>query len=658
MQRRLSTLFSQLQVAQLQVALLVAITISAGGRVNAQTSESDSSPLESVRETQSEDQPSAAAATESAESLDPEPANPEPANAEPANAEPADAEPAGEQPLADAPGQSDFEKAVELKLNARSPRDLNKVIELLDEALEVGVNERNEAFAELVLMSTLLYRGKLLSAEAIKKPSSDASSRLRWLQLRQLALSDLQRVVEIDPKQGEAHLLVGRLYSLKYFPRFADVNAARRALGKALKHRKGLSPEQLAQAYALRGDTQQDPKKRLADFHAAIENDSSKVEYLLLRAREHQRLGDSDSAVADIDKVLQQTPNNTDAHQLKALVLLTQGQTEEAIASFDRVTELNPKDINPYLLRAEAYNRIDQTAEAIEQLNKAIAIEPAKPETRLLRAQLYLIDDQPEAALADVELVLARQPGSLRGHLMRVQVLEKLGRREEAVDALERISQAAADRPEILLQLASMYHNFKAYEQAIDVLSRVIDQAADNLSALRLRGDMYLSVGNHSEALADFARAYELSPDDSSLLNNYAWTLATSPFDELRDGKRAIELATRAAELTEFEQPHILSTLAAAYAETGKFDRAVEISEQALDLERAVDETSDEALEDRPTLDSQLSSELASYRARKPWRELQQEGDAVESLPETDEPTFDPELDQAGVEEPDRAFDF
>ena len=60
--------------------------------------------------------------------------------------------------------------------------------------------------------------------------------------------------------------------------------------------------------------------------------------------------------------------------------------------------------------------------------------------------------------------------------------------------------------------------------------------------------------------------------------------LATSPEDKLRDGKRAVELATKAAEVSDFQTPHVLSTLAAAYAETGDFDTAKKWSAKSIEL--------------------------------------------------------------------------
>ena len=93
-------------------------------------------------------------------------------------------------------------------------------------------------------------------------------------------------------------------------------------------------------------------------------------------------------------------------------------------------------------------------------------------------------------------------------------------------------------------------------------------------------------------------------------MNNLAWVLATSPDESLRNGRRAIELATKACEVTDYKQPHILSTLAAGYAETGDFATAVEWSKKALEL-------------GEESQKEELAKELESYQSSKPWRELQ-----------------------------------
>ena len=75
---------------------------------------------------------------------------------------------------------------------------------------------------------------------------------------------------------------------------------------------------------------------------------------------------------------------------------------------------------------------------------------------------------------------------------------------------------------------------------------------------------------------------------------------------------RAVELALRACELSEYKKPHILSTLAAAYAEIGDFDTAIKWSSKAVEI-------SPEDIQD------QLKDELKSYKKGKPWRELKED---------------------------------
>jgi hypothetical protein len=65
------------------------------------------------------------------------------------------------------------------------------------------------------------------------------------------------------------------------------------------------------------------------------------------------------------------------------------------------------------------------------------------------------------------------------------------------------------------------------------------------------------------------------------VLNNLAWILATADKPELRNGKEAVWLATRAIELTDRRLPRFIATLAAAYAETGQFSKAAQIAQTA-----------------------------------------------------------------------------
>ncbi len=104
----------------------------------------------------------------------------------------------------------------------------------------------------------------------------------------------------------------------------------------------------------------------------------------------------------------------------------------------------------------------------------------------------------------------------------------------------------------------------------------------------------------------------QIDPNDGNALNNLAWVLATYPADTIRDGKRAVELAEKAAVLPGGEAPIVLRTLAAGYAEAGDFSNAVSTAQHALDLATGQNNTS---------LLATLRHEIELYQARTPYRE-------------------------------------
>ena len=74
-----------------------------------------------------------------------------------------------------------------------------------------------------------------------------------------------------------------------------------------------------------------------------------------------------------------------------------------------------------------------------------------------------------------------------------------------------------------------------------------------------------------------------LDPDNPEAHNNHALILAACPRAEVLDGRKAVESATRACDLTHWDQPACLDTLAAAYAEAGDFRSAVAWQTRAIE---------------------------------------------------------------------------
>jgi cytochrome c-type biogenesis protein CcmH/NrfG len=101
-------------------------------------------------------------------------------------------------------------------------------------------------------------------------------------------------------------------------------------------------------------------------------------------------------------------------------------------------------------------------------------------------------------------------------------------------------------------------------------------------------------------------------PGNPHLLSNLAWVLATCPQAAVRDGVRAVELAQQAVRLTDGNDPSMLGTLAAAYAEAGRFPEAITTIQNACALASGA---GDRALLEK---DQQL---LELYRRNQPYRE-------------------------------------
>ena len=92
--------------------------------------------------------------------------------------------------------------------------------------------------------------------------------------------------------------------------------------------------------------------------------------------------------------------------------------------------------------------------------------------------------------------------------------------------------------------------------------------------------------GRADEAVFHLHEALRLNPDSVEAMNNLAWTLATSPEANIRNGARAVELAERACKLTQYQKTVYIGTLAAAQAGAGRFDDAMATAQKAIALAR------------------------------------------------------------------------
>jgi tetratricopeptide (TPR) repeat protein len=118
--------------------------------------------------------------------------------------------------------------------------------------------------------------------------------------------------------------------------------------------------------------------------------------------------------------------------------------------------------------------------------------------------------------------------------------------------------------------------------------------------------------GRFEAAIVHYKKVLELEPRPMLAENGLAWLLATCPDARLRNGDQAVELAQQAVQLSGGQHPEILDTLAAAYAEAGRFPEAVANAERALHLAEVRTNT---------ILAQSIRDRLKLYEANVPYHE-------------------------------------
>jgi tetratricopeptide (TPR) repeat protein len=166
--------------------------------------------------------------------------------------------------------------------------------------------------------------------------------------------------------------------------------------------------------------------------------------------------------------------------------------------------------------------------------------------------------------------------------------------------------------------------NYFAHASLADFLmrgGRVTEAIAHSEEALRIRpgdadaqnnlGLALLQTGDTARAAAHLEKALEIDPGHMNAEVNLAWILATAPEGSTRNGARAVQLAEDVAHRAGHPNAIVLRTLAAAYAETGRFSDAIETAQQVITIGKA---TGNEGLV------SDLERNIAAYRLNQPIR--------------------------------------
>ncbi len=479
-------------------------------------------------------------------------------------------------PAAEA-GQADLDEAMVQRIDAHKPEELEEITRLLKSAISKGLSDESKSFANKMLASIQLEK-----AQAMAQQLAEGGGR-RLRQIRQQALDSLQEAIKYDPELVEAYMLIARLNLLPE----GSAEEVRKAATKAIELLAN-DPVEQSDAYVLRAMRQEDDKAKMEDLDAAVKADPKSAEALQGRALLRLNAEDLNGAVEDLQTLLKLDPSNQAVAQAAVEQLVKMDRIDDAVKLLSDALQVKPNE-GLYRLRGIIYRTQGKEEEAKEDLDKAIAMQPRDPLSLLQRAEIYLAQNDVKRAKQDLKEAIRVAPqvaDSVSAVRIRCYIAAEEGRMADAINDMKLLVGHAPDDPFWKLQLANLYLQDKRPSQAIEITNEILKQDEKNVSALRMRADTRLGIGEHVEAIKDYERALTLGIDEptqkSGVLNNLSWVLATSPKDEIRNAEKALKYGKEAAELTEYKEAHILSTLAAAYAENGNFEEARKWSKKQL----------------------------------------------------------------------------
>jgi tetratricopeptide (TPR) repeat protein len=286
--------------------------------------------------------------------------------------------------------------------------------------------------------------------------------------------------------------------------------------------------------------------------------------------------GKEDEAIAQYQKAVEINPGYAEARNNLGNVLLQQGKVDEAIVQLQRALEIKPDFADAHNNLGNALLQQGKVDEAMEHVLRALQINSDSANAHDILGNAFLQKGNVDGAILEYQAALQLNPHYAEAWYNLGNARLRQGKLDEAI---------------------------AQYEKALEINPDFAD-AHNNL------GTALLHQGNAAEAIAQYQLALQIKPDKAEIQNNLAWLLATCSQASLRNGNQAVALAEQANQLTGYDNPVVLDTLAAAYAEAGRFPEAVTIAQRALRLAEARSNTA---------LTVSLQSQLQLFQAGRPF---------------------------------------
>lgn len=285
----------------------------------------------------------------------------------------------------------------------------------------------------------------------------------------------------------------------------------------------------------------------------------------------------SEEALQHYYESLRLRPGFPDALNNLGLAMAARGKLDEAKLAYEQTLRVRPDDAFAHNNLGIALAKTGHLPEAVDHLAKALRIKGYYPEAHDNLGLVLVMQGRLDEAIKHYQLALQDKPNLAQAHNNLAMAIARKG---DVSTAQRHLEDALRLRP---------------------------DYAAAHVNL----GMLLTAQGRVTEAITHYEAACASDPKSSAPFNNLAWLLATYPAELVRNGPRAVELAGQADRLAGGRDPMILDTLAAAYAEAGDYEKAVETATRAIELAKSMENND---------LTEQLSQRCELYRRRQPFR--------------------------------------
>ncbi len=320
------------------------------------------------------------------------------------------------------------------------------------------------------------------------------------------------------------------------------------------------------------------------DLNNALKINATRPNFWNNRGLVYMRMNQIAPAIRDISYAISLSPNYANAWHNRGMCFYATGELDKSIADYNKAIELQ-KDIPVYYVnRGVSLHAAGQPAKALEDFDKAISIRDDLSEAYIGRSNVLLGRGDLVRADDNASQAIQLDPNSAEAYNNRGWIRYKAGSIENAMKDFDKsieldreFSKAFSNRGVLLTEAGK-------FDLAIADFDAAIKLEEQSALAFMNRGGAWMGKHEYEKARSDFDKALELTPDDSEALNAKAWFLAICTDDSYRDGKKALELAKQACEISGMNDWSHVDTLAAALAETGNFDEAVVVQTKAIEL--------------------------------------------------------------------------